>query len=231
MDPDKARRFDSPDPDSGQYDICASMRENLSSGVCEQRRRRPACASTQSAQRLCYSLIGIFKFLASLCSCADWFESHFVENAEDMFFRGEAHILVTRDCPNEPGHPPSLGSCHSRHYGNRHFGTLDISGVNIVGEDIVGVDILGIDITSLPLTGKSVYLCSFTIEHTVQAGKSLVRHQECTASMQVTYMIVSKKVYAPAHENLVVITFSRNECADSPEPSLLVYTKMIYTRY
>ena len=36
--------------------IWASMRENLSSGVCEQQRRRPACASAQSDQRLCYSL-------------------------------------------------------------------------------------------------------------------------------------------------------------------------------
>ena len=29
-----------------------SMRENLSSGICEQRRRRPACASALSDQRL-----------------------------------------------------------------------------------------------------------------------------------------------------------------------------------
>ena len=63
----------------------------------------------------------------------------------------------------------------SQVYGIRHFGTVDISGVNIVGEDIVEVDILGIDITSPPLTGKTVYLCSLTIEHTVQAGKSLMR--------------------------------------------------------
>ena len=34
----------------------ASTRENLSSGACEQHRRRPACASAQSDQRLCYSL-------------------------------------------------------------------------------------------------------------------------------------------------------------------------------
>ena len=33
----------------------ASTRENLSSGVCEQHRRRPACAAAQSDQRLCYS--------------------------------------------------------------------------------------------------------------------------------------------------------------------------------
>ena len=34
--------------------VWASSRENLSSGVCEQQRRRPACASAQSDQRLCY---------------------------------------------------------------------------------------------------------------------------------------------------------------------------------
>ena len=34
----------------------ASSRENLSSEVWEQQRRRPACASAQSDQRICYSL-------------------------------------------------------------------------------------------------------------------------------------------------------------------------------
>ena len=38
--------------------IWASTRENLSSGEGEQQRRRPACASAQSDQRLCNSLIG-----------------------------------------------------------------------------------------------------------------------------------------------------------------------------
>ena len=38
----------------------ASTRENLSSGVCEQQRRRPAFASAQTDQRLCYLLIGKF---------------------------------------------------------------------------------------------------------------------------------------------------------------------------
>ena len=37
--------------------IWALTRENLSSEVCEQQRRRPACASAQTDQRLCYSLI------------------------------------------------------------------------------------------------------------------------------------------------------------------------------
>ena len=36
----------------------ASSRENLSSEACEQHRCRPACASAQSDQRLCYSLFG-----------------------------------------------------------------------------------------------------------------------------------------------------------------------------
>ena len=34
------------------------MRDNLSSGVCKQQRRRPACASAQTDQRLCHLLIG-----------------------------------------------------------------------------------------------------------------------------------------------------------------------------
>ena len=38
--------------------IWDSSRENLSSGGCEQHGRRPACASAQSNQRLCYSLFG-----------------------------------------------------------------------------------------------------------------------------------------------------------------------------
>ena len=42
------------------YHVCiwASKRKNLFSGVCVQHRRRPACAYTQSGQRLCYSLLG-----------------------------------------------------------------------------------------------------------------------------------------------------------------------------
>ena len=36
----------------------ASTRENLSSVVFEQQMHRPACASTQSDQHLCYSFIG-----------------------------------------------------------------------------------------------------------------------------------------------------------------------------
>ena len=38
--------------------IWTSTRRNLSSRVCEQQRRRLACAYAHSVQRLCYSLIG-----------------------------------------------------------------------------------------------------------------------------------------------------------------------------
>ena len=41
--------------------IWASTRENLSSGVCQQQRRRQACGSAQSEQCLCYSLIGKYR--------------------------------------------------------------------------------------------------------------------------------------------------------------------------
>ena len=43
--------------------IWASTRENLSSVVCEQHRRRPACASAQSDQRLCRSLFRKYHML------------------------------------------------------------------------------------------------------------------------------------------------------------------------
>ena len=39
-------------------DKWAPTRGNLSSEVCEQQRRSPACVSAQSDQRLCYSLFG-----------------------------------------------------------------------------------------------------------------------------------------------------------------------------
>ena len=59
--------------------IWALTQENLSSEVCEQHRRRPACASFQSDQRLSCLLFGKyhmltcnrllnFNFLAGLCS-------------------------------------------------------------------------------------------------------------------------------------------------------------------
>ena len=72
--------------------------------IYEQQRRRSACASAQSDQRLCCSLPGWndtytcysrnFKTLASLCSLAPWFESNLVANPEDRFSRDVAHLLL-----------------------------------------------------------------------------------------------------------------------------------------
>ena len=84
--------------------IWASMRKNLSSGVCEQHRRRPAWASAQSDQRLCCSLFGKYhmktcyrwsiNFLASLCSWGDWFETRFVGHSEDRVFHLQYRQLL-----------------------------------------------------------------------------------------------------------------------------------------
>ena len=70
--------------------------------ICEQQRRRSACASAQSDQRLCYSLprwyntfsfyIQNFKPLASLCSWAGRFESYLVANPEDRFSHDVARM-------------------------------------------------------------------------------------------------------------------------------------------
>ena len=77
--------------------------ENLSSVVCEKQRRRPACATAQSDQHLCYLLSGGHNsqacsmrnstFLARLCSLGDCFESGFVGNPENSFCRDETHML------------------------------------------------------------------------------------------------------------------------------------------
>ena len=71
--------------------------------VCEQHRRRAACASAQTDQRPFYSLTGRchiktyfrqnFNSTASLRSSGDRFESRFFGNPEDWFCRDEAHIF------------------------------------------------------------------------------------------------------------------------------------------
>ena len=63
--------------------------------ICEQQRRRSACASAWSAPLLfvtytCYSRN--FKTLASLFSWADRFESYLVKNPKDRFSHDEAHF-------------------------------------------------------------------------------------------------------------------------------------------
>ena len=47
----------------GSKVFLALTQENLSSVVCEQQRRRPACASVQSDQRICLSLIGKYNII------------------------------------------------------------------------------------------------------------------------------------------------------------------------
>ena len=72
--------------------------------ICEQQRRRPACASAQSDQRHYCSLprwynissfyIRNFKPLAGFCGCAGRFVSYLVGNPEDRFSRDVAQIEV-----------------------------------------------------------------------------------------------------------------------------------------
>ena len=80
--------------------IWASTRETLSSGVCEQHRRRPACASAQSDQRL------FFCFLESIiCKLAAGEISIFklVSLAEET---GLKHSL-SKHPPPPPPPPPT----------------------------------------------------------------------------------------------------------------------------
>ena len=87
----------------------AKQQTKKSSGfaICEQQRRRSACASTQSDQRLCCSLPGWynisachsrnFKTLARLISWAGRFESHLFGNPVDRFSRDETNLLLSRN--------------------------------------------------------------------------------------------------------------------------------------
>ena len=73
--------------------------------ICEQQRRRSACASGQFDQHLCCSLprkynISSFyirncKLQTSFCGCAGRFESYLVENLEDRFSHDEAQLVVS----------------------------------------------------------------------------------------------------------------------------------------
>ena len=70
--------------------------EKMSYAICEQQRRRSACASAQSDQRLCCSLARQndtfslysrnFKILASLCSWAGQFVSYLVGDSQRHIF-------------------------------------------------------------------------------------------------------------------------------------------------
>ena len=70
--------------------------ENVSYAICKQQRHRSACASAQSDQHLCCSLlrkydmytcnIQRFKILASFSTWAGWFECYLVENHRRHIF-------------------------------------------------------------------------------------------------------------------------------------------------
>ena len=87
--------------------------------MCEQQRCRSACASAQSDQHLCCSLlryymftcfIQSFKILASFCSWAGWFESYLVENLWRHIFAwcgSYAHMLIHNGC-KLPQYAPSM---------------------------------------------------------------------------------------------------------------------------
>ena len=70
--------------------------ENLSYVICEQQRRRSACASAQSDQHLCCSLLRQYdmytcyiqsvRILASFCSWVGWFESYLVKHLRRHIF-------------------------------------------------------------------------------------------------------------------------------------------------
>ena len=71
--------------------------------ICEQQRRRSACASAQSDQHLCCSLpsfnissfyIWNFKPLASLCSWTGRFESYLVTNSRRQVFSWRGSNIV-----------------------------------------------------------------------------------------------------------------------------------------
>ena len=89
----------------------ASSRENMFLGNGEHNRRRPSCASAQSDQRLCYSLIEKyymytcykrnFNFLASVCSLAGWFEFYFVWNLRRQVFSRRGPIKRERERERE----------------------------------------------------------------------------------------------------------------------------------
>ena len=86
--------------------IWAGPWENVSYVICEQQRRRSACTSAQSDQRLCCSLPRQFnvssfcnqnfKPHASFCSWAGQFESDLVGTSR----RHETHLVVCLCFPN-----------------------------------------------------------------------------------------------------------------------------------
>ena len=115
--------------------IWASTRETLSSGVCKQHRCRPACASTQSDQRLFIRFlkniicklaageISIFK----LVSIAEetGLKHSLSKPPEDRFSHNEAHMIPNNLVFSEKKIPKkkdnASGFSSFRRHGRRHF--------------------------------------------------------------------------------------------------------------
>ena len=104
--------------------------------ICEQQRRRSACASAQSDQRLWCSLprsydtssfyIRNFKSLPNLYGCAGRFESTLVANPEDRISRDEVQMPQhTRHNP-EWGHWSQRSRKNNLHYVMNFLPLLDV---------------------------------------------------------------------------------------------------------
>ena len=79
-----------------QIELWPGHAKKMAYAICEQQRCRSACASAQSDQHLCGSLLRLYdmytysiqtsKILASFCSWAGCFESYLVENLRRHIF-------------------------------------------------------------------------------------------------------------------------------------------------
>ena len=103
--------------------IWATSWDSLLYAIWKQQRRRSACASTQSDQRLCYSLprqynTSNFKPLSSFCGCAGRFESTLVANPEDPVYLMTR--LIFSSCTSL-SHRNSCQVCKKRKLGNCHI--------------------------------------------------------------------------------------------------------------
>ena len=93
----------------------------MSLEVCEQQRHRPACASSKSDQRLCYSFFEKWHIL--------WFLSRFVRKPKDRFCRDEAqyYFPARRSSLFEVTKPYIHGLCSSHSIRLNLFSdTLDV---------------------------------------------------------------------------------------------------------
>ena len=106
----------------------ASTRENLSSGVCKQHRRRPACAYAQSDQRFVkYTDARIF-VLRIRVSCAFSYDLKCVENANQLVStQGKIH-----EYSHVLGSNSALTNQNCLIRKNRYFSVLTFLLVNLI---------------------------------------------------------------------------------------------------